>query len=92
MNVYYIEPSTKEKATERQLLQMLENRSLVQRLPKRCVHCGEVNDHHRSLCPKKFKNTTSSAHLTKEVSAFSEDNVCAEENVLVSSDKTENQT
>ena len=50
---------------------------------KACVHCGEVNAHHRSLCPKKFRNTISSAHLTEEVSEFSEN--YAEENVIVSS-------
>ena len=23
---------------------------------KVCVHCGEKDKHHRTLCPKKFKN------------------------------------
>ena len=26
---------------------------------KVCDHCGEVNAHHRSLCPKKFKQSSS---------------------------------
>ena len=29
---------------------------------KACVHCGEVNAHYKSLCPKKFRNTISSTH------------------------------
>ena len=52
---------------------------------KTCVYCGEVNCHHRSLCPQKIKTKTSGAHLTGEVSvmcgggacAMSEDEMCA---------------
>ena len=35
-----------------------------------CVHCGEKDKHHRTLCPKKFKNkeetTTNNAIVTKK--------------------------
>ena len=30
------------------------------------VYCGEVNAHHRSLCPRKFKLKLSSAKLSEE--------------------------
>ena len=33
---------------------------------KACVHCGEVNTHHRSLCPKKYASNVSTAHLVEE--------------------------
>ena len=58
---------------------------------KACVHCGEGNDHHRGLCPKIFMNTTSSAHLTEEISAFSEENVLVSsgEIVLMQTARTE---
>ena len=52
---------------------------------KACVHCGEVNSHHRSLCPKKYKASVSNAHLMEETDELKEVSVCAEENVLVSS-------
>ena len=52
---------------------------------KACVHCGEVNTHHRSLCPKKFKSCVTSAHLTEEIQENRKDSVCSEENVLLSS-------
>ena len=50
-----------------------------------CVHCGEVNDHHRSLCTKKFTSNVSSAHLTKEIDELSEKFACADKGALVSS-------
>ena len=38
---------------------------------KVCVHCGEKDKHHRTLCPKKFKNkeetTTNNAILSNNV-------------------------
>ena len=38
---------------------------------KVCVHCGEKYKHHRTLCPKKFKNkeetTTNNAILANDV-------------------------
>ena len=38
---------------------------------KVCVHCGEKDKHHRTLCPKKFKNkeeaTTNNAIAAKDV-------------------------
>ena len=37
---------------------------------KKCVYCGEVNVHHRSLYPQKFKAKTSGAHFTGEFSAM----------------------
>ncbi|MCG7879441.1 MAG: hypothetical protein N0C90_24385, partial [Candidatus Thiodiazotropha endolucinida] len=53
---------------------------------KTCVHCGEVNDHHRSLCQKKFSSNTSSTHLTEEVVELPTENAAyASENALVSS-------
>ena len=52
---------------------------------KACVHCGEVNDHHRSLCRKKFSSNVSSAHLTEEIDELSGNFACAEEEALVSS-------
>ena len=38
---------------------------------KVCVHCGEKDKHHRTLCPKNFKNkeetTTNNAVVTNDV-------------------------
>ena len=33
---------------------------------KMCVHYGEFNIHHRSLCPKKFRSKISNVHLSEE--------------------------
>ena len=52
---------------------------------KTCVYCGEVNAHHRSLCPRKFKLKPSSANLSEEFTTISEEEASAEENVLISS-------
>ena len=52
---------------------------------KACVHCGEVNTDHRSLCPKKYTASVSSAHLTEEMDELERAGACTEENVLVSS-------
>ena len=55
---------------------------------KSCVYCGEVNTHHRSLCPQKFQVKLFSAHLSEEISEFEEpkeEESCARENALVSS-------
>ena len=51
---------------------------------KVCVHCGEVNAHHRSLCPKKFKQS-SSIFATHEVNALMEQISSLDENALISS-------
>ncbi|XP_053395705.1 uncharacterized protein LOC128555912 [Mercenaria mercenaria] len=51
---------------------------------KLCTHCGEVNKHHRSLCPKKFKFRETMSHLASEVMEAMD---VSEENVLVSSDE-----
>ena len=48
---------------------------------KVCVHCGEVNVHHRNLCPKKFKSSISSAHLTEEIPE-SRENLCVLKRML----------
>ena len=48
---------------------------------KACVHCGEVNTHHRSLRPKKFKSSVVSAHLTEEIQDDHNEYVCLGENV-----------
>ena len=52
---------------------------------KACAHCGEVNDHHRSLCKKKLSSIVSSAHLTEEIDELSGNFACDEEEALVSS-------
>lgn len=51
---------------------------------KTCVYCGEINIHHRSLCPQKFKTKVSSAHMSGEITDISEACVCSSENNLVS--------
>lgn len=33
---------------------------------KLCVHCGALNSHHRSLCPKKFRSGITSVHFSEE--------------------------
>ncbi|MCG8034488.1 MAG: DUF1759 domain-containing protein [Candidatus Thiodiazotropha taylori] len=50
---------------------------------KVCVHCGEVNAHHRSLCPKKFKQVTN--NTPQEVNVLTEQSNVREENALISS-------
>ena len=52
---------------------------------KTCVHCGEVNDHHRSLCKKKFTSNVTDTHLTEEKDELSGNFACADEEALVSS-------
>ena len=38
-------------------------------LTKNCFYCGQVNNHHRSLCPQKFGNLRKeSANLVEELS------------------------
>ncbi|XP_052788666.1 uncharacterized protein LOC128223425 [Mya arenaria] len=51
---------------------------------KVCVYCGERNSHHRSICPKRFKISESSVHLTEELPMTQKGDI-PEENVLVSS-------
>lgn len=56
---------------------------------KACVHCGEMNSHHRSLCPKKFRIKVSSVHLSEEISDdqgnIADQSVHRCENALISS-------
>ena len=52
---------------------------------KAWVHCGEINDHHRSLCKKKFATNVSNVHLTEEIEEFSEGTAWAGVEALVSS-------
>ena len=55
---------------------------------KSCVYCGQVNSHHRSLCPRKFQAKLFSTHLSNEISGcneVSEVEICEGENALVSS-------
>jgi len=58
---------------------------------KLCVHCGDINSHHRSLCPRKYKAKISRARLSEsanysdECSGEQNDVYQCEENVLVSS-------
>ena len=35
---------------------------------KTFVYCGEINAHHRNLCPQKFNMRVSSAQLSGEIS------------------------
>lgn len=51
---------------------------------KVCVHCGEANSHHRSLCLKKIKQTTA-ALASQEKNALMERSNTINENVLISS-------
>ena len=40
---------------------------------KMCIHCGEQNTHHRSLCPKKFRTrigNAGNAHLLSEEQSY----------------------
>ena len=42
-------------------------------LRKNCFYCGQVNSHHRSLCPQKFGYLRKeSAHLVEELSVQEE--------------------
>ena len=54
---------------------------------KACVYCGDVNTHHRRLCPKKFKSSVTSVHLTEEIQENRKDSDSSQENVLVSSEE-----
>ncbi|XP_053395581.1 uncharacterized protein LOC123525911 [Mercenaria mercenaria] len=56
---------------------------------KVCVHCGEMNKHHRSLCPNKFEIRSSSVHSSEEISDATpqEDDMSAEGHVLISSNE-----
>ena len=62
---------------------------------KASVYCREINTHHRNLCPQKFKENVSGAHLTEEFNEEIEGAVCAEESfssseaVLMQPAKTE---
>lgn len=49
-----------------------------------CAHCGEANAHHRSLCPKKFKQSNSAVQSI-EVNALTEQSNSRDENALISS-------
>ena len=51
---------------------------------KVCARCGEANAHHRSLCPKKFKQSNS-AVPSIEVNALTEQGNSRDENALISS-------
>ena len=54
-------------------------------LSKRCFYFGQLNSHHRSLCPKKFGYIwNESAHLVEELSFLQEDEDSTE-NVMISS-------
>ncbi|CAG2208913.1 unnamed protein product [Mytilus edulis] len=45
---------------------------------KLCIHCNEVNSHHRSLCPKKFNTKNTCVYLSEEISEYCSDNVLQE--------------
>ena len=50
-----------------------------------CFYCGQLNSHHRSLCPQKFGYIwNESAHLVEELSLQQEDEDSTE-NALISS-------
>ena len=53
-----------------------------------CVHCGTSNDHHRSLCPKKFPKRIQSEHVQLAEEAIINNSLAydqTEEKVLISS-------
>lgn len=55
---------------------------------KTCVHCGASNDHHRSLCPKKFPKRSHFEHvqLAEETNnTYQSNEEQTEEKVLISS-------
>ena len=49
------------------------------------MHCGEVNTHHRSLCPKKYTTSVTTAHLIEEMDELERAGARTKENVLVPS-------
>lgn len=51
-----------------------------------CVHCKANNEHHRSLCLKKFpvKINAESVHVTEEIDLTENECVLEDENVLIS--------
>ena len=56
-------------------------------LTKNCFYCGQVNRHHRSLCPQKFGNLRNeSAHLVEELSVQEEEGATKDE-IITSSNK-----
>ena len=54
---------------------------------KTCVYCGEVNAHHRSLCPERYKSNMASTYFNGEISDTSGRSLQFEENTLISSDE-----
>ncbi|XP_052764085.1 uncharacterized protein LOC128206006 [Mya arenaria] len=54
---------------------------------KLCVHCGEMDHHHRSLCPKKFGGKTTNVHLSEEIREDPSHNSATKGHVLISSDE-----
>lgn len=55
-------------------------------LQRSCVYCGQVDNHHRSLCPKKFGVANrEGVHLVKEL--FIEEGSSVTENALLSPGK-----
>ena len=49
-----------------------------------CIHCGERNKHHRSLCPKKFGNTTQqNQSVSEKANITTEKDARTSENSLV---------
>ena len=66
------------------------HRSNECRANKLCVHCGERNKHHRSLCPKALRETVEpskheSAIISEEVQRTNVDNEENQEGILVTS-------
>ena len=55
---------------------------------KKCVYCGEMNVHHRSLCPKKFQPIHSLTHSTNEVIYSTTEVDSTEESGLMSTNET----
>ena len=57
-------------------------------LTKNCFYCGQVNRHHRSLCPQKFGNLRNeSAHLVEEL--FVQEELGATKDEIVTSSNTD---
>ncbi|KAH3847836.1 hypothetical protein DPMN_090168 [Dreissena polymorpha] len=56
---------------------------------KKCVHCGVINHHHRSLCPKKFQQRKETNRecvmLSEEINETQEEQLDRDESVLLAS-------
>ncbi|VDI29698.1 Hypothetical predicted protein [Mytilus galloprovincialis] len=70
----------------------LSHKSIDCKKGKLCVHCGEKNSHHRSLCPKKFKMKMTSVRLSEENSHSSIEELRRQEDFSVNMESNEDPT